>query len=514
YSPQELSGVSEAVCRIKKAVADNEKILIYGDYDVDGITSIALLYNFFLKLGKRVDYFIPDRQFMGYGLNFESLDRISSEGYKLIITVDCGISNIEEVRRANSLGIDVIITDHHEPIAELPPAAAVINPKKPGETYPFKSLAGVGVAFKLFQRLLYDFDFSDHFIYSNLDIVALGTIADIVPLVGENRIIARYGLKKMRKSDNLGLNALIRVAGVSADEIESSDVAFVLAPRINACGRIDDPRLAVRLLTTEDKEEAAFLAKKLDEINRKRQQIEAGIMEEAESQIRECHLDEYSGLVLHSDRWHAGVIGIVTSKLKEKYYRPVILISVESGTGRASARSITGFALHRELAECSELLEKFGGHEMAAGFTIKNENISRFIEKFQTLITRNLGENLPDPVLSIDRELDFSDISHDLISQIDILAPFGMGNPQPLFITRDVRLIDAGLVGSNQRHLKLKVNSSSKTFGCIGFNLADHFSSLNPGHQNIDIAYHLSLNNYHDEPVIQLKIKDLSQTHF
>ncbi|MDD2716935.1 MAG: single-stranded-DNA-specific exonuclease RecJ, partial [Candidatus Wallbacteria bacterium] len=453
---------------------------------------------------------ILERQCMGYGLNIDSIKRLKQTVYDLIITVDCGISNVEEVRFAKELGIDVIITDHHEPLDVLPPAVAVLNPKRPDEKYPYKFLSGVGVAFKLFQKLLKDFNFSDHYIYNNLDLVALGTIADIVPLTGENRIIARYGLKKLKKTDNVGVSALIKISGLSPGDIDSSDVAFIMAPRINACGRIDDPKLAVRLLTTENKEEAAFLARRLDEINRRRQKIELDIMREAEQIIIKDNLQNEAGLVLYSKDWHAGVIGIVTSKLKEKFYRPVVLISFDSEIGRASARSIDGFPLHRELSLCSDLLEKFGGHEMAAGFTIKRENIETFKTKFQELVAERLGGEVPFPNLQVDSELDFNEINEELIQSLEALAPFGMKNQQPVFVTNDISVLESSLVGNNKKHLKLRVKKNGRQLNCIGFNLQNFYEKLYSPAQSINLAYSLSLNRFQNETSVQLKIKDIN----
>jgi single-stranded-DNA-specific exonuclease len=506
YSPEEMCGITDAVERIKKAINDNEKIVIYGDYDVDGVTSISILYKFFSLLGKKVSYYIPDRTKMGYGLNNEAIKEFSDSGHTLLITVDCGIGNIDEIKYAQSLGMDVIVTDHHEIPEERPSAIAIINPKN--GNYPFKYLAGVGVAFKLFQKLLEEFEFSKDYLYQNMDLVSLGTIADIVPLIDENRIIARYGLKKMAKTDNLGLRELINATGLKKKKITSGQIAFVLAPKINACGRIDDPLLAVRLLTTDNKEEANFLAGRLNEINRTRQKIEGKIMYEAEEYIEKYKIQDDLALVLHSENWHSGVIGVVTSKLKERYNRPVVMIAIEDSIGKASARSIPGFLLHQELKKCDDLLEKFGGHEMAAGFTIKLENIETFRKKFNELVSNSI-KNIEEPTTDIDCELEFTDINFELAKKIEGLGPFGMKNPIPKFYTSKIFIERATPVGVNKRHLKLKVSKDGTKFDAIAFNKGYFHENIYSQAQLFDIVYQIEVNYFNNLDTLQLNIIDI-----
>jgi len=508
YSPEKLQGMNEAVDRIKLALKNNEKIIIYGDYDVDGVTSISVLHKFFMLLGKNVSYFIPDRTTMGYGINKESVERFVKEGHTLLITVDCGIGNADEIDYAKSLGMDVIVTDHHEVPEKKPNAIAIINPKN--GNYPFKYLAGVGVAFKLFQRLLTEFGFSSDYLYQNMDLVALGTIADIVPLVDENRIIARYGLKKMAKTDNVGLQELMDSTGLKKKRINSGQIAFVLAPKINACGRIDNPNLAVRLLTTDNKEEAYFLARRLNEINRMRQKIEGKIMIEAEEFILKHGIKDDPSLILYSENWHSGVIGVVTSKLKERYNKPVIMIAIENKIGKASARSVTGFNLYQELKKCEDILEKFGGHEMAAGFTIKLENIDEFKKRFNNMVlSSQIIESKPP--IEIDSIIEFFEIDFELAKKLEMLGPFGMKNPIPKFYTEGVYIERATTVGMKKRHLKMKISKDGKKFDAIAFNKGEFIEHIYSPAQQFNISYQIKINYFNNLDTIQLNINAIEE---
>lgn len=508
HSPNNFSDINKALSIIKNAINNKKKIIIYGDYDVDGITSITVLYHFFKLIGKRVDYYIPSREH-GYGLSFESIKELFDKGYRLIITVDCGISNYNEVKFARSLGMEVIITDHHEASGNIPSANAILNPKLKNCKYPFKYLAGVGVAFKLYQKLLKEFNFSDDFLYQIMDIVALGTIADTVPLIDENRIIARFGLRKMIDSNNIGIKALFKISGLNKfSKLTTEHITYILAPRINACGRIDNATLAVRLLTTEDSEEAHFLASKLNKINKKRQKIENKILKEAEKIIHNNNLNKKKSIIIYSKDWPSGVIGIVSSKLKDKYNCPVVLISIENNLARGSIRSIKEFPLNDKLMRCKHILKKFGGHEMAAGFTLHTKNIKEFcqiFEKFSNEITC-YGNSLQK--IDIDCELEFKDINYSLVKTINQLRPFGIDNPKPLFITKDISFIKYRLIGQNKSHIKFMVKQGKKMFEGIAYNMRNNYNTIQSPAQLFDMVYSLEINNLSGINNIQIRLKD------
>ena len=502
--------MKKAVGRIIKAINNNEKITIYGDYDVDGTTSTALLYLGLKKVGAEIDYYIPHRMIDGYGLSLSGVDIIKEKETKLIISVDCGINAVEEIDEINQLGMDIIVTDHHNPKEVLPKAFAIINPKIPDDNYPFDKLAGVGVAYKLLIAVYHDLNVdSTEFVNKYVDLVALGTVADIVPLVGENRIFAGIGLERLIKKQNIGLNELINIAGLSQKELNSSDIVFGLAPRINAAGRMGSALRAVELMVSTDPEKSQELAQIIERENSIRQQIDHKTFEEACEIIEKKYknMDETFCIVISSDDWHPGVIGIVASKLVEKYYRPSIMISFKDGVGSGSGRSIADFDLFEALDSVKNYLETFGGHKYAAGLSILMEYVDSFENRLHDFSKAHIDPKQLIPPLRIETKLELYEINDHLLEWLDEFAPFGPGNMKPTFYTENVMIIGYPYnVGTN--HLKLKVMKDGCTFDLIGFNLGDFLPFLKKG-DKIDIAYSLEFNTWQGRTTIQGKLKDI-----
>lgn len=507
FDPFLFKGMDLAVDRILKAINEKERITIYGDYDVDGITSCTVLIKFLTELGGIVDFYLPNRLEEGYGLNKEALDEIKNRETKLLITVDCGISGYDEVEYAKSLGMDVLITDHHECPEKIPDCVAVIDAKRPDSTYPFNGLAGCGVSFKVTQAICKKLNLPDENYLKYLDIVALGTIADIVPLVSENRIIVKYGLEKMKKTKNEGLKALI--ISSSLKSIDSGAVSFGLAPRINACGRMGKADLALNMLLTDSVKEATDIANMLQEMNRNRQEIERTIMQEAIAQIENEKLNDNKIIVVGKENWHHGVIGIVSSKITERYYKPSILISFEDGEGKGSGRSIDGFDLHSALTNCSNHLIKFGGHEMAIGLTL---NRGEF-EEFKKSICEYAKDKLPDesvPMIRYDAIISAKDITKDFIKEIKLLEPFGENNPAPLFAYNNI-IVDSIRTLTNDKHLKFNVKDEHRIFSAIAFNMGEHKNRIRMG-DKANILLALEVNSYNGIEMIQLNVKDIKKS--
>lgn len=517
-----MTDIEKAANRIKEAIKREERILIYGDYDVDGVTGIALLLSVLKDLGAEVSYYIPNRLKEGYGLNTETIKRLKTEDprLKLIITVDCGTTSYKEVDLANSLNIDVIITDHHlQPSNfKLPNAYAILNPNRIDSTYPFKDLAGVGVVFKLCEVLntVHGSRFTVHGIERHFDLVALGTVADVVPLIGENRILVKEGLEILSQGRRIGIKALKKVAGFEGKPINSGIVSFCLAPRINAAGRIGDAGLAVRLLLTESEAEATEIAETLDRLNRERQDLEEEILlqalsmlgvEGSESRAKmrgyQFRTTDYS-IVLASPGWHIGVLGIVASRLTEFFYRPAFLFSIKDGIAKGSARSIPDFHLHEGLTECSDLLKGFGGHSLAAGLTMEEENLENFKRRIDDIIRSRLGEDDLIPKLRIDARIDFRDLNFDLIKELDTLSPFGLGNPEPVLGAKAVEILYPRSVGNN--HLKMKLKQNRTVLDGIGFDMGDLLNRIEEG-RLIDIAFTPFINEWEGGKTLQLEIK-------
>lgn len=510
HDPFIFKDMEKAVQRIISAIENKELITIYGDYDVDGTTSTAMLYLGLRKVGAIIDYYIPHRMIDGYGLSLSGVDQIKDNGASLIISVDCGINAIEEVQQINDLGIDIIITDHHNPKEILPDALAIINPKIEDSAYPYRELAGVGVAYKLlvavYRRLNMD---TAEMVDKYIDLVALGTIADIVPLTGENRIFASAGLKRLIERHNLGLNALINIAGLSHKELDSSDIVFGIAPRINAAGRMGSARRAVELMVSIDTDESEELAQIIERENSIRQQIDQRTFQEACEIIEKKYknLDDTALIVVSSDGWHPGVIGIVASKLVEKYYKPTIMISFKDGIGSGSGRSIAGFDLFEALQSVQDYLENFGGHKYAAGLSVLGEYVDVLENRLSKHVKATIAPDQLVPPLRIETKLELYEINEHLLEWMNKFAPFGPGNMRPNFYTEKVMIVGFPYnVGKN--HLKLKVVKDGCTLDLIGFNLGDFLPFLKKG-SFIEIAYSLEFNIWQGRTTIQGKLKDI-----
>lgn len=506
-NPFLLKDMDRAIERIDLAIKRREKIVIYGDYDVDGITSTSILYRAFKKLGVDVSFYIPDRLNEGYGINKDAIDYIKELATDLIITVDCGITAVEEVEYAKSLGMDIIVTDHHE-CKEVIPDTIVINPKRHDCTYENKNLAGCGVAFKVVQALWMKYNLTGYEDF--LDLCAIGTIADIVEITGENRVIVSNGIKKLQKTEKSGIKALKAVAGI--DQVTSYGIAFQIAPRINAVGRLSDARIAVELFITTDEDKAMQIAKYLDQENRSRQKIEEEILNEALIMIQnEYDLKKDRVIVLSSPYWHVGVVGIVSSRLVERFHRPTILLCEEKdGLCRGSGRSIEGFNLFENLLQCDDILVKFGGHELAAGLTIEKDKINELRQRLNELAQNTEIESFLQK-LYIDIEMDSDDVTFETAETIKKLEPFGFGNPAPLFYMENLKVLSKRTVGNNNKHLKLLLDKDNKTYDGIYFNGSEELNNKN--WENIDVVFNLDINEWNNNRNLQLMIKAV-RPHF
>lgn len=503
-----LSDMNVAVKRIVEAIHNNENIWIYGDYDVDGVTSTSILIIYLKALTKNIYFYIPDRMTEGYGLNIEAMDYIKSKGGQLVITVDCGIKSFDVAEHCKGIGLDLIITDHHTCESILPDAIAVVNPNRLDSQYPFNKLAGVGVAFKLVQALASELNTGIDYV-NIVPIVAIGTIADVVSLTGENRIIVKNGLSMIKQTQNLGIKALLEVTDLLNKEVTSGHIGFIIGPRINAAGRIGMARYGVELFTSNTYEEALDLAKILDKENVKRQEIEAKILEEAEKLIyEELDLEKDKILVLASENWHSGVIGIVSSRLTEKYHRPSILLSLEDDEGRGSARSILNFDLYENLSKCKELFVGFGGHKQAAGLTIKKQNIQEFRKRINEIAEEELEEVDFIPETVVDALIDIEDISIDTANELKSLEPFGIDNPSPIFLFNSATVKSVRSIGKDERHLKLIIEKEGYSVDCVGFNYGSYANIIKIG-QQIDLVVTISINDYLGQKSVQLLIKDI-----
>ncbi|MEW6620544.1 MAG: single-stranded-DNA-specific exonuclease RecJ [bacterium] len=526
HNPFLLKDLDKAVERIRLALNKKEKILVYGDYDVDGITSITLLIQALNHHTSNLIYYLPKRLVDGYGVSKNGIELAYSQGVKLIITVDCGISAIEEIDYANSLGMDVIVCDHHEVKGKLPFAFAIINPKQPTCQYPDKSLAGVGVVMKLIQGLMKE-GYSTVDLNSLIEFACLGTVADVVPITGENRIIVKYGLKQLTMTQNIGLKTLIKVCGLEGKKIESSDISFKLAPRINAIGRLEDAELVIKLFLTQSSQEAEKIVRILNDHNTKRQNIQETIFREAiQSDVLE---DDKNIIVLANDNWHQGVIGIVASKIVDKYYRPTIIISSQNGLGKGSGRSISNFHLLNALVQCEDLLESYGGHEQAVGLTILPHKIDEFRERINGYAQTVLKKTDLQPSLNV-LPVNLKDVNLALINEIEsLLPPFGLGNPKPVFSTSSLEISGEPMIVGNN-HLKMKViedvcsteqgaqsekgnffsysGLKAQCYDAIGFDMGDKITALKYS-TSIDLAYVPQINTWQDRQSVQLNIKDI-----
>lgn len=507
YDPFLMPDMEIAIKCIIEAINKNEKIMIYGDYDVDGITSISVLQKFLKEREVEVSSYIPNRLEEGYGLNKEAIKGIYDKGYRLMITVDCGISAIEEIEYANSLGITTIITDHHEPLEELPKALAVIDAKRKDNKYPFNQLAGVGVVFKLIQALGIKLGLDEKEYLKYLDLVCVGTISDIVPLVDENRVIAKLGLKLVNVTKNLGLRCLLEAAGYKT--IDSNTVSFGIAPRVNACGRMGHETEALDIFLSDSIDEVRNLTEKLNEYNRTRQETEKNIVKEALQLIETNKENEKSAIVLGHKGWHHGVIGIVSSKITETYFKPSILVSFEDGTAKGSGRSIPGFDLHEALCKCSNFLEKYGGHEMAVGLSLKEENFESFKKELVKIAKESKVDEIL-PVIYIDGTVKQEDMKMDFVKELHKLEPFGEGNKMPLFAYKGLKINSIRAL-TEGKHLKLTLKDDNIIIDAIGFNMGNLVNDYLIG-DKVDIVGVLEVNNFNGMENIQINLKDIMKS--
>lgn len=506
YDPFLMPDMQKAVDRIINAIENKEKVIIYGDYDVDGITSTTVLKQFLAERGLIVDWYIPNRLNEGYGLNKNAIKEINDKGYKLIITVDCGISALEEIKYANDLGMEVIVTDHHEPVEVLPQCLAVVDAKRKDNIYPYNQLAGVGVVFKLIQALSIKLNLEEKEFLKFLDLVAVGTISDIVPLKDENRVIAKLGLKLVEVTKNIGLKTLISVLGFK--KIDSTAISFGVAPRINASGRMGVQEKALNLFLTDNYEEAKKITQELNEFNNDRQAEEQKIFKEALEMLKKEN--NKSCIILGNENWHHGVIGIVASKITDMYFKPSILLCFEENEGKGSGRSIPGFDLHKALMECSKDIKKFGGHSMAIGITIEKDKFESFKNDFEKYAEQtNIKEIVP--IVNIDAEISLKDLSIDIVKQLELLEPFGEANKMPQFLFKNMKIIAIRAI-SEGKHLKLKLKQDNYIIDAIGFNMGE-LSNLYQIEDRIDVVGNIGVNAFNGMENLQINIKDIRKAH-
>lgn len=515
HDPFLMPDMDKAVNRLNKAMGSKERIMIYGDYDVDGTTAVALVYKYLQNYYSNIEYYIPTRDDEGYGISLKSIDYASENGVKLIIVLDCGIKAIEEISYAKKKGIDFIICDHHVPDETLPPAVAILNPKMPDSTYPCPYLSGCGVGFKFMQAFALSNGLGNHNeLESMLDLVAVSIASDLVPIIGENRIMAYHGLRRLNSNPNLGLRSIIRLCKLTNKDITISEVIFKIGPRINASGRMQSGMETVDLLVSRDLHEAFEKGKDIDQHNRDRKELDKKITEEANALI-ERNVGIVNGkrsMVIYNKDWHKGIIGIVASRLTELYYKPAVVLSYSNGLATGSARSVQGFDIYAAVNSTRDLLENFGGHAYAVGLSLPEENIPEFTERFEKYVADHILPNQLEPHLDIDAVIEFADITPELLASLKRFNPFGPGNQKPVFMSRNV--FDFGtskLVGKNLEHIKLELedDSTSHVINAIAFNMSQYFEHIH-SHKPIDICYTVEQSKHggnHD--TIQLMIRDI-----
>ncbi len=512
HDPFLMDDMEKASTRVIKAVTNNEKICVYGDYDVDGTCSAALMYMFLKELDAQVEIYIPNRIEEGYGISKTSVRKLKEKNTDLIISVDCGITAVEEVELANELGMETIICDHHQPKDVLPPAYAILDPLKPGDDYPFKYLSGAGIAFKL-ARAIADRIGKKDMVLDYLDLVALAGAADIVPLVDENRVLVKAGIEKINTNPRPGILALIKSARMEPGNLSAGQIVFTIAPRINAVGRLGDANRAVELFITDDYNRAVELAKVLEGENFERRKIDEVTFAHA-VQLASEELEENLGIVLHDDNWHPGVIGIVASRLVEKYYRPSIMLTTIDGVAKGSARSIAGFNIYEALQECQDLLIQFGGHKAAAGLELKKENIEPFKQKFNEILKRSLTQEKIQPEVIIDAKISLNEITPKFVRILDQFAPFGPGNMRPIFLAENVMIKSLPrIVGANHMITTFSQNGTDRVYDAIGFNLAGYVKEINGENKIVDIVFTIEKIVRNDRTFPQLRLKDLRIKH-
>ena len=510
HDPYLMRDMEKAVARITSALRDGENILIYGDYDVDGITGVSVLYEALFKLGGKVSFYIPNRITDGYGLSLDGVDQAESKNVSLILTVDCGITAVEEVELAKSKNIDVIICDHHEPAEVIPKAYAVLDPKQKDCLYPFKELAGVGVAFKMLQALYDSLGYSLSDLKQFLDLVAIGTAADIVPMLNENRILVKHGLEIINNKPRNGIFALLESSSLLGRELDVSLIIFVLAPRLNAVGRMSNAKKAVHLLTSSSLQQSRNIARILESENKKRRDIDETTCREAIA-LAEEQIDKNDAkiLVLAKEGWHPGVIGIVASRIMEKFNRPTILISLRDGMGKGSARSTSNFDIYSALKGVENVLENFGGHKYAAGLTVNEKNVDFLRQEMQKITEEYISKEDLVHTLEIQSEISLKELDASFLKWLKMFAPYGPQNMRPVFVSRDLEVVgDINVVGNN--HLKFKVRSDGIVIDAIAFNFADVRDKMKPNRQHIDTAYVIEENTWNGRTTIQMRIKDFN----
>lgn len=514
HDPFLMPGMDRAVERLNKALGSKERILVYGDYDVDGTTAVALVYKYIRNFYSNIDYYIPTRDDEGYGISNAVIDMAAEQGVKLIIILDCGIKANAEIAYARSLGIDFIICDHHVPDEELPDAVAILNPKLEGSTYPCSHLSGCGVGFKFMQAFAVSNALAPADLEGMLDLVAVSIAADLVPMVDENRVMTYHGLRRLNSNPNLGLRAIIRICGLTGKEITISDVIFKIGPRINASGRMQSGREAVELLVARDSTDALHRARAIDQYNRDRKELDKRITEEANdiiSQRGEAEADK-KALVIYNKNWHRGIIGIVASRLTELYYKPSVVLTLSNGLATGSSRSVQGFDVYRAVESARDLLENFGGHTYAVGLSLKEENIPEFSRRFEEYVAKNILPSQRQPLLEIDAVITFSEITPTFFAMLNRFNPFGPGNQKPVFCTRNVKDFGTSkLVGRHSEHIKLELvdDTSGKVYNGIAFNMARHFEHIHAG-LPFDICYTIEDNkHYPGGGALQLQIKEI-----
>ena len=514
HDPFLMPQMDLAVARLNRAMGSKQRIMVYGDYDVDGTTAVSLVYKYLRNYYSNIDYYIPTRYDEGYGISRRVIDEFHQQGVKLVIILDCGIKAIEEIRYAASLGIDFIICDHHVPDDELPPATAILNPKLEGTTYPYQHLSGCGVGYKFMQGFSMSNGINPIDLESMLDLVAVSIAADIVPMTGENRILTYHGLRRINSNPNMGLRAILRISGLSGREITISDVIFKIGPRINASGRMQSGREAVDLLVARDAADALEKAKAIDQYNKDRKELDKRITEEANAILSlrdEIHSDKKS-IVIYNKEWHRGIIGIVASRLTELYYKPAVVLTHSNGLATGSSRSVQGFDIYKAVDASRDILENFGGHTYAVGLSLKEENIPEFTRRFEEYVANNITTTQLTPQLDIDTYITFADITPRLLSLLKRFNPFGPGNQKPVFCTRNVTDFGTSkLVGKQLEHIKLELvdDTSGKVFNGIAFNLAGHFDHIHAG-KPFDICYTIEENKHRNaSDSIQLQIKGI-----
>ena len=525
HDPFLMLNMKTAIERINQAIENQENILIYGDYDVDGTTSVALVYSFLKKIYANIDFYIPDRYAEGYGISTQGIDYSYKNNISLVIALDCGIKAIEEIEYANSKNVDFIICDHHIPGDTIPDAYAVLDPKQEHCPYPYKELSGCGVGFKLLQGLSQSREIAVEKLYSCLDLVAISIAADIVEMKGENRILAYFGLKKLNETPRPGIESILEFSNIKRHydekskrevfdkELSISDLVFTIAPRINAAGRIASGKKSVELLISKERTAADKIAEGIEKFNKERRELDSDITQEALTIIeKSSFLRKSKSTVVYRENWHKGVLGIVASRLTEHYYRPTIVLSLIDGMYTGSARSVKGFDIYAAIDSCSDILANFGGHPFAAGLSIREENIELFVNRFETYVADHLEENMLSPEITIDSEIDIDQISDRFYDILKQFAPFGPGNMSPVFITKKVW--DTGyakIVGNN--HLKLKAHKpQGKTLGIdgIAFNQKEHFDIVK--NMSFDLCYSINENVWHGKTSLQLMVKDIKQS--